>query len=1086
MHKSIRSVFTFAIITLLFLIPAPIHAGEMENYGILDAKNHDVAGLPRAIGNGIADDTQALRQLTRYGFLNRMVVILPSGTYRITDQIEMVNDLDISAGNRQGFVLWGSTKGARPTIVLDANSPGFNNDNQPKAVINMWRRCDTTGAAPCASTGELENPENFFNSGLRNLNIKIKSGNAGAVAIRHAAAQRSYQEDISIDMTESGYAGYLAIPGFGSSSINDIEITGGKYGFYLDGDDAHRPTISNITLTNQTVAAIYTRPRTDFVVTGFKITKQNAPAIVLNYGGVFGSGIIMVDGTFEFANATSAPAITSLVNSTDEHANTTLYNVYFNKATNLIKTANKPTVTGNSSGWTHLTEYFVPSSHNDSYTAQNGIIDNTKNEIIGTKTQQSPTVDLRTYHTWARPYRSPDHLVQLANQSGSGVCNALNPNDSYTISDVPTNNSRPGLQLMIESPNCTTIFLPRGDYFIDNTLTLGEHTQLQGLGIPFTFITSRNRPFSQAGTASGWLPTSNQDFITTVNSASADTWISDIRIAIPTEPGANDWLTYLHWRAGRNSVVKNIDVKALGSGTKGINPKADVKITGNGGGKWFGASSFAIPEIATTNPQARRFLISGTTEPLNLYNFNLEDGKGAWQGEFRNAKNISIYGSKYEDARSIGIFDSENIVVFGSSKFKQQRFENTNNILVASATGHHNQDNFITEVFNGTTKTYTVNTMLALYRRGNPQRIQIPATIVPTTIPTNSLTTTPAPTLPPAGCTTKNRGNADCRTNASGNAIDILDYAIWYSEFIGGCSSTALSGCGLDIDGDEQIMDANFNFPGSGHLAKDMRVNVFDYAVWIQGFVSQETGTTPTPTGVLPTVTPTPTSGSTTPTPTRTPTPTPNANVTPGPNEILVIEKEFQFSVADSGFHIIKERAATFPNPPAGRPAIPSNWKVPQNYWTGTWNIRYIVDHPSRFPGKIQICMWDFPGFSPENCAPKAKICSPDPLNPGQTVCTQDENTYLTQSIPANLSPQTDTNQLIGWYKVDNLPLSFTTPRDYRISAVLQGFDNCSITTKNVSNPCWEQWPNFQNTTFRITAVMVPQEQTFSGWHNYP
>lgn len=62
-----------------------------------------------------------------------------------------------------------------------------------------------------------------------------------------------------------------------------------------------------------------------------------------------------------------AGAITSLINSVDDYANTTLYNVYFNKATNLIKTANKPAVTGNSSGWTHLTEYFVPSSHNGSY-----------------------------------------------------------------------------------------------------------------------------------------------------------------------------------------------------------------------------------------------------------------------------------------------------------------------------------------------------------------------------------------------------------------------------------------------------------------------------------------------------------------------------------------------------------------------------------------------------------------------------------------------------------------------------------------------------------------------------------------------
>lgn len=103
---------------------------------------------------------------------------------------------------------------------------------------------------------------------------------------------------------------------------------------------------------------------------------------------------------------------------------------------------------------------------------------------------------------------------------------------------------------------------------------------------------------------------------------------------------------------------------------------------------------------------------------------------------------------------------------------------------------------------------------------------------------------TATPTLLPSitggvSCNSKYKGNSDCKNNAAGKAVDLLDYAIWYSEFIGGCSETNINGCGVNADGQGTAMDANFNFPGSSHFATDMKVDVFDYAVWIQGFTSQ-------------------------------------------------------------------------------------------------------------------------------------------------------------------------------------------------------------------------------------------------------
>ena len=104
-------------------------------------------------------------------------------------------------------------------------------------------------------------------------------------------------------------------------------------------------------------------------------------------------------------------------------------------------------------------------------------------------------------------------------------------------------------------------------------------------------------------------------------------------------------------------------------------------------------------------------------------------------------------------------------------------------------------------------------------------------------------------TQPPGtNCAKKNIGNADCITNPAGKAIDILDYAIWYSEFIKGCSSTNLAGCGVDSDNNGNVMDANFNYPGTSYIVTDSKVDVFDYSIWIQGYVAENPVTTVQPT----------------------------------------------------------------------------------------------------------------------------------------------------------------------------------------------------------------------------------------------
>jgi hypothetical protein len=184
----------------------------------------------------------------------------------------------------------------------------------------------------------------------------------------------------------------------------------------------------------------------------------------------------------------------------------------------------------------------------------------------------------------------------------------------------------------------------------------------------------------------------------------------------------------------------------------------------------------------------------------------------------------------------------------------------------------------------------------------------------------------------------------------------------------------------------------------------------------------------------------------------------------PPPSELLLFDgDDRQFTYDDSGFHVLI-------NPGDSIPA--DNWLDPVDYYNGEFQIRYVINGPSdQAAGVLQVCIWtmgddgDGRNYFPESC--------------GAQIPHEGVGEYLNSTVPDRLSPE-------SWWKNEGVPLDFTHPERFLIRVVLRGESGCNVTRYDVSGACWDEWPLYENMNFRVTIVMVPAGETFSGWDSYP
>jgi sugar lactone lactonase YvrE len=181
---------------------------------------------PQAVavaGPGGADDTGALQQAIDrvQETTGQGIVLLAPGRYRIH------NTIHIWPGIR--LIGYGA---ARPTLVLPANVPGFQDTAREKVMFFFAGSRPGFGRGrprnPGAAQGPVPdaNPGTFY-SALANIDIEIEEGNPGAVAVRARYAQHCFLAHLDLHLG-------CALAGIheGGNVVEDVRFFGGRYAIW--------------------------------------------------------------------------------------------------------------------------------------------------------------------------------------------------------------------------------------------------------------------------------------------------------------------------------------------------------------------------------------------------------------------------------------------------------------------------------------------------------------------------------------------------------------------------------------------------------------------------------------------------------------------------------------------------------------------------------------------------------------------------------------------------------------------------------------------------------------------------------------
>ena len=662
--------------------------------------------------SGVVDDdvtnsTVKLQECIDDAYDNQLVAFLTGcGTYRISDTLtlyewQLWNPSSSPPGPRtpprENHVLRGThtcSGSIRPTLKLvNGSLPTFDTTSLPRPMlaVRQFKALNSAATSKVKPTNPLADPANFsdftpniFVILIEGINFDTNS-HAGAIGVVSPGAQGCGFFNSKITATNS-FAGIYGVPEANGVTAN-IEIIGGQSGIVIT-DNIASATFSTgsganlvgITLTNQTVTSIIIdRRHAPPVLVGITITKNSDGSAIL-----VSNGAAIVDAQITMSGAAANDIAIDNVDGRSMYVRET----WISGSTNLIRSGG--TTTTGSGTWAKLLEYAfndqfsldvsndptvfptydVNAARVEARSVVEGVLGAPAFPVLSKANNvAAPPSDLISRHLWTVLPSFEDGAFEDPRTYGAVAAIVANPLDGNTGTISTT-----AIQTAIDNAALAghnRVVIPRGWLYINGGLTLAANTKLIGAGPKKSGIAFHNN----------WLPIAVVPFLTTTDSSTSAVYVGFLSLLIRNVPFANDFMTFLKWRAGKDSMTVSLDLAAPSfvSDTAVNQPRNLIEFSGNGGGRHYLVTHVSAATKSMDRARGMRLVrIISATQPLTLYGCNLEMGKSGRNTEplaniemTGSTAGFRCYGHKREGLSPTTIItDSSNVGFFGGGGMK--------------------------------------------------------------------------------------------------------------------------------------------------------------------------------------------------------------------------------------------------------------------------------------------------------------------------------------------------------------------------------------------------------------------------------
>lgn len=617
---------------------------KLISYGILD-----VTKPPYATDNtGRKDVTHVLQRALIDARDAQLLCYLPAGKYLVSDTLEGIvgvvqwdewpygghaDPWVAEASFYYPCVLMGSRGTDRTVIVLADKAAGFDDPSNPKPVIHFWAR-SMQSFGP--RDPNMPQPNINFNQKIMSLDIDLGRQNPGAIGIDHRGAEGATIEDIRVNAT-GAFAGLRNAPGSGGA-MHHIEVHGGRHGLYLSGSQPS-PLVSDVRLFGQTETSVFCQTRGPLTIVGADIDGAGIRGVLAN--AAWNGAISIID---------SVVRVRSQGLAVDTKRSLVMDNVWVQGCKHIATIHDNPPLEGKVKDWTHVKQYVAPGVQN--YPTHLGGHTGTDSVWINQKSKKMPiTIVGRLQQPPAKEILARHALEDLPNWDGPDVVNVKEP--PFKAKGNGKDDDTAAIQLAID--NHERIFLPKGQYRISKPLKLRANTKLFGLTNLLTTVTSIDD-------AAAFSNVDNpMPLVETVDSADTSTSLQMMTLQVPVR---NPCVYALHWRAGGESVVRNIyPIRGIWHPHAIAMSHPLVVISDSGGGRWY---TQTLLGWWSQGPDYRHLLVDGTRQALRFYHLQPQHARSDAMIELRDARNVDVYSMKAEgDVTILWLNKCENVRLFG-------------------------------------------------------------------------------------------------------------------------------------------------------------------------------------------------------------------------------------------------------------------------------------------------------------------------------------------------------------------------------------------------------------------------------------